>query len=132
MNELLVQGGAFGIVAAIALGLIRLLEKAWDKRNGRSNLNGVGIVMTKIEASLDSMTQFHHELVQDLRDVRDNQERIKGGLTKLQGDSNYLRSWHEKTEDGRIAAYYPQERSEAQHKESMDTLRDIANSLKAT
>ncbi len=130
MNELLVQGGAFGLIAAIALGLIRLLEKAWDKRNSRSNLNGVGIVMTKIEASLESMTQFHHELVQDLRDIRENQERIKSGLIKLESTSSYLRSWHEKTEDGRIAAYYPHERSEAQHQEAMNVLRAIATAVK--
>lgn len=130
MNELLLQSGVFGLVAAIALGLIRLLEKALDKRNGKSSLDGLGIILTKIEASLDAMTQFHRELIQDLREVREDQERIKSGLTKLGSDSDYLRSWHEKTEDGRIAAYYPHEQAGQQYREIMDVLRAIADVVK--
>lgn len=130
MNELLLQSGAFGLVAAIALGLIKLLEKAWDKRNGKSNLDGLGIILTKIEASLDAMTQFHRELIQDLREIRDDQERIKSGLTRLGSDSDYFRSWHEKTEDGRIAAYYPHEQAGQQYREIMDVLRRIADVVK--
>ena len=125
MNELLIQSGDFGAVAAVVLGLIRLLEKMWDKRNGKS-----GLIMTKIEASLDAMTQFHRELVQDLLEIRNDQERIKSYLTKLGSDSQYLRSWHEKTEDGRIAAYYPHEEAGQQHREVMVVLREIAGGVK--
>ena len=130
MNELLIQSGAFGLVAAIALGLIRLLEKAWDKRNGKSSLDGLGIILTKIEASLDAMTQFHRELIQDLREVREDQERIKSGLTKLGSDSDYFRSWHEKTEDGRISAYYPHEQAGQRHRETMEILRELVGAVR--
>ncbi len=143
MNELLLQTGAFGVMAIIAVGLLRLLEKTWDKRNnngshlklsmgdvlGKGGNNSL-LVITKIEASLDSMTQFHQELVQDLREIRENQERMKSTLTRLEVDSKYLRSWHEKTEDGRVAAYFPYTRLETQHTESMNMLRDIAVEVK--
>ncbi len=127
MNELLIQSGAIGAVVAVALGLMKLLEKTWDKRNGRSN--GLGTVLSKLESSLDSTTHFHNELVQHLREVREDQERIKNTLTKLESDSKYLRSWHEKTEDGRIAAYYPHEQTRQQHQESMVVLRNIASAV---
>jgi len=137
MNELLIQSGAFGLIAAVALGLIRLLEKTWDKRNGKNNSNSLGLIITKqvaifakIESSLDAMTQFHRELIRDLREIREDQKRIKSCLTKLGSDSDYLRSWHEKTESGRIAAYYPHDEAGQQHRDTMEVLRAISTAVK--
>ncbi len=130
MNELLIQGGAFGAVVVIALSLVRLLEKVWDKRNGRTNDNGLKTVLVKLSANLDFNARVQQELIQDIREVRDDQERIKSCLTGLERDSEYLRSWHEKTEDGRIAAYFPHEQTGQQHREVMIVLREIAGGVK--
>ena len=130
MNELLIQGGAFGAVVVIALSLVRLLEKVWDKRNGRTNDNGLKTVLVKLSANLDFNARVQQELIQDIREVRDDQERIKSCLTGLERDSEYLRSWHEKTEDGRIAAYFPHEQTGQQHREVMVVLREIAGGVK--
>jgi len=128
MNELLIQSGAFGAVVVIALGLMKLLEISWNKRNGSKN--GLGTVLSKLESSLESTKIFHNELVQYLRELREDQERIKNTLTKLESDSKYLRSWHEKTEDGMVAAYYPHDQMRQRHTESMQVLREIADAVK--
>lgn len=131
MNELLIQGGAFGAVVVIALSLVRLVEKIWDKRNGGTGDNGLKTVLIKLSSNLDVNIQVQQELIQDIREIRDDQERIKSFLIGLERDSEYLRSWHEKTEDGRIAAYFPHEQTGQQHREVMVVLREIASGVKS-